>query len=62
MRIVLVMVILGLTALSTSAFATPFVASAMSNIFAAGFGTTAGVGDGSGILPPSITFAAGGGS
>jgi hypothetical protein len=47
MRIVLVSVILGLTALSTSAFAVP----AVSNIFAAGFGTTVGVGDGSGTLP-----------
>ena len=65
MRVVLVSVILGLTALSTSAFAVPFapfVAPASSNIFAAGFGTTAGAGDGSGTLPPSITFAAGGGT
>ena len=62
MRVVLVSVILGLTALSTSAFAVAFVAPASSNIFAAGFGTTAGVGDGSGTLPPSITLAAGGGT
>ena len=62
MRIVLVSVILGLTAMSTPAFATLFVAPATSSIFAAGFGTTAGVGDGSGTLPPSITFAAGGGT
>jgi hypothetical protein len=51
MRIVLVSVILGLTALSTSAFAVPFAVPAVSNIFAAGFGTTAGVGNGSGTLP-----------
>jgi hypothetical protein len=62
MRSVLVSVILGLTALSMSAFAVAFVAPAGSNIFAAGFGTTAVVGDGSGTLPPSITFAAGGGT
>jgi len=59
---VLVSVILGLTAFSTSAFAVAFVAPASSIIFAAGFGTTAGVGDGSGTLPPSITFVAGGGT
>jgi hypothetical protein len=59
---VLVRIVLGLTALSTSAFAVAFVAPAGSNIFAAGFGTTAGVGDGSGTLPPSISFAAGGGT
>ena len=58
----LVSVILGLTAFSTSAFAVAFVTPATSIIFAAGFGTTLGVGDGSGTLPPSITFAAGGGT
>ena len=58
----LVRVILALIALSTSAFGVAFVAPASSNIFAAGFGTTTGVGDGSGTLPPSIGFAAGGGS
>jgi hypothetical protein len=47
---------------SASAFAVPFTAPATSNIFAAGFGSTAGAGDGTGTLPPSILFPAGGGT
>jgi len=59
---VLLSLIVALTALSTSAFAVAFVAPATSNIFAAGFGTTAGAGDGTGTVPTFISFAAGGGT
>jgi hypothetical protein len=51
-RAVLVVgLIMGLTALSTSAFATAFTVAAGTNVFASGFGSAAGVGDGSGTAP-----------
>ncbi len=59
--IVLLSLIVGLTALSTSAFAVAFSAPGTSNIFAAG-GSLATAGDGTGTAPTFISFAAGGGT
>lgn len=50
---------LALTGLSASALATTVVVGANTNIFASGFGSTSGVGDGSGVAPGATTFASG---
>src|SRR5579859_3026000 len=59
--IVLLSLVAGLTALSTSAFAVAFSAPGTSNIFAAG-GSLLTAGDGSGTAPTFISFGAGGGT
>jgi hypothetical protein len=62
-RAVLVVgLIMGLTALSTSAFATAFTVAAGTNVFASGFGSAAGVGDGSGTAPAAFALGTGGGT
>src|SRR5260370_38250679 len=57
--IVLLSLIVGLTALSTSAFAVTFSAPGTSNIFAAG-GSLVTAGDGTGTAPTFISVAGGG--
>jgi hypothetical protein len=62
--IVLLSFVLGLTALSVSAFAitVPFAAPGTSNIFTSGFATVGAAGAGDGTLAPNISFGAGGGT
>src|SRR5437764_12377615 len=62
--VVLVTCVVGLIALSTSAFAVgiPFVAPGTSNIFTSGYASVGAAGGGDGTLAPNISFAAGGGT